>query len=193
MGFQDLSKAERVALVRRAVAERRSLIERWAALTMPEAAPWERRAAIVGPLLADCDSVADLGCGVMLLRGHLRPGTRYVPVDIVARDQDTVVVDLNRQPPPKLDVDGWAAVGLLEYLFDVPALLLELSGTLVTSYNVTDLTNQDRLSNAWVNDYDTAGLEAVFADTGWTIVARETLGRQRIWKLTRSAQDAATP
>jgi hypothetical protein len=129
----------------------------------------------------------------MLLRAHLRPGTRYVPVDIVSRDQDTVVVDLNRQPPPKLDVDGWAAVGVLEYLFDVPALLRALSGTLVTSYNVTDLNSQDRLSNAWVNDYDTAGLEAVFADTGWTIVAREIFGAQRIWTLTRRARDAAAP
>lgn len=193
MGFRELSKAERVALATKAITERRSLIERWADLSLPDAMPWQRRASIVGPLLADCDSVADLGCGVMLLRPFLRPGTRYVPVDIVARDEETVVVDLNQQPLPTLDVDGWAVVGLLEYLFDVPALFRALTGTVVTTYNPVDLNDRPRLENAWVNSYDTAGLESVFAATGWRIVVRETLGTQRIWKLTRLAQDDSIP
>ena len=185
MAFRDLSKAERVALATTAIAERRSLIERWADLQLPDALPWQRRASIVGPLLGDCDSVADLGCGVMLLRPFLRPGTRYVPVDIVARDEETVVVDLNQQPLPKLDVDGWAVVGLLEYLYDVPALFRALTGMVVTTYNPVDLSDRPRAENAWVNSYDTEGLEAVFAAAGWRIVVRETLGAQRIWKLTR--------
>ncbi len=60
-----------------------------------------------------------------------------------------------------------------------------LTGTVVTTYNPVDLSDRPRAENAWVNSYDTEGLEAVFAATGWRIVVRETLGAQRIWKLTR--------
>jgi hypothetical protein len=185
VGFCDLTEGERIALIRQAVADRRTLIERWAALEMPEASNWSERAARAGALLADCASVADLGCGPMQLKSYLKPGTRYVPVDVIARDPSTIVVDLNEQLLPALDVEGWAAVGLLEHLFDVPGLLRQLSGVVVTSYNPTDGGGPKPRSPAWVNHYDTAELEAVFRDGGWSIVERETLGSQRIWKLRR--------
>ncbi len=185
VGFCDLTEVERIALIRQAVADRRTLIERWAALEMPEASNWSERAARAGALLADCASVADLGCGPMQLKSYLKPGTRYVPIDVIARDPSTIVVDLNEQLLPALDVEGWAAVGLLEHLFDVPGLLRQLSGVVVTSYNPTDGGSLKPRSPAWVNHYDTAGLEAVFRDGGWSIVERETLGSQRIWKLRR--------
>lgn len=185
MGFYDLPLAERIGLTSRAIAEHRTLIERWAALDPAEASPWNKRASLTASLLSDCGSVADLGCGLMLLRSYLKPGTRYVPVDVVGRDETTIVVDLNRQPLPALDVEGVAAIGLLEYLYDVPSLFRQLSGTVVTSYNPVDLGAQNRLSHAWVNAYDTVQLEALFVETGWSIVERETLGSQRLWKLRR--------
>lgn len=185
MGFYDLSEEERIELTRKAMAERRTVIERWSALEQAEAAPWSERAAVASELLAGCASVADLGCGTMTLKRHLTPGTRYVPVDVVARDAETVVVDLNREPLPALGVDGTAALGLLEYLFDIPALFRRLSGVVVTTYNPVDLGHVDRRRHAWVNDYETAELEALFGEAGWSIAERRTLGGQRIWKLLR--------
>ena len=103
MGFYELSEEERIELTRKAMAERRTVIERWSARTdrkpRPGASARPRRPSSVG-----CASVADLGCGTMTLKSHLAPGTRYVPVDVVARDADTVVVDLNREPLPALAV-----------------------------------------------------------------------------------------
>lgn len=187
MAFYDLPEAERVALTHRAIAERRTVLERWSNLQSPESAPWSERASLTAELLHDCASVADLGCGPMQLRSYLQPGTKYIPVDVVARDSETILVDLNKETLPTLTVDGWAAIGLLEYLFDVPALLRQLDGTLVTSYNVIDLdmSNTNRLSHAWVNAYDTPLLEAEFARAGFSVVERIQLGQQWIWKLWR--------
>lgn len=191
MGFYELSDEERIELTRRAMTERRTVIERWSALEQTEAAPWSERAAAAAEFLSGCASVADLGCGTMTLKRHLAPGTRYVPVDVVARDADTMVVDLNREPLPALAVEGTAALGLLEYLFDVPALFRQLSGVVVTSYNPVDLGHAgpdeqaDRRRHAWVNDYSTGQLEALFGEAGWSVADRRTLGGQRIWKLLR--------
>lgn len=183
MSFYDLPELQRVALTRQAISERRTLIERWSTLEKPEATPWGDRAEIAASLLQACGSVADLGCGIMLLRNDLLPDVRYVPVDVVARDEETLIVDLNRETLPSLNVDAWAALGLLEYLFDVRRLLGQLSGTVVTSYNPIDLSSQNRLSHAWVNDYDTDELEGLFLDSGWIIQKRVTFGSQRILKL----------
>jgi hypothetical protein len=186
VGFYELSEAERVTLTERAITERRTVIERWSVLEMAEAQPWSERAARAAAFLANCSAVADLGCGPMQLRSHLKPETRYVPIDVVARDQNTVVVDFNRQTLPALEVDGYAALGLLEYLFDVPNFLRQLSGILVASYNPVDLTSENRLAHAWVNAYSTVALESIFTDVGLQIVAKERLGSQILWVLQRA-------
>ncbi len=121
----------------------------------------------------------------MQLEPYLAEGVRYVPVDVVARDARTLVVDLNREAPPALDVEGWSTIGLLEYLYDVPALLSALSGTLVATYNPVDLSEQNRRGHAWVNDWSTAEVEGLFRDANWTVVESETFGVQQIWKLSR--------
>jgi hypothetical protein len=121
----------------------------------------------------------------MQLRSHLREGTRYVPLDVVRRSAETVVIDLNRQPLPDLDVEGFALLGLLEYLFDVPAVLRQLKGTVVVSYNPAERGEDDRLSHAWVNAFTTDAIEAEFQAAGWRLAQRETLGRQHVWLLQR--------
>lgn len=183
--FYDRPEDERVALTEKAIAERRTLMERWAELKAPEAEEWSPRSALAAKLLTGCRAVADLGCGTMPLRGYLPSGVRYIPIDALDRDADTIVADLNKDPVPGVDADAWAALGLLEYLFDVPGLLRQLSGTVVTSYNPIERTDAVRRGHAWVNDYDTAELEKVFVDCGFTIVARQELGSQWVWKLQR--------
>ena len=185
MGFYDMTQDQRVALVTRAVAERRTVFERWNDLGVPEASPWSARSVAAARLLDGCRSVADLGCGLMGLRAHLAPGTRYVPVDVVSRSADTVVVDLNSSALPVLDVQGFALLGLIEYLFDVPGLLRQLHGTVVVSYNPLLDDGLERMAHAWVNAYDVGGLEALFRDSGWVISERLALGREQIWRLVK--------
>lgn len=185
MKFYDRPEAERVEMTRDSIARRRTVMERWEHLDHKESRPWAVRAEKAAAFLGDCASVADLGCGTMGLRPFLAPGTRYVPVDVVSRGEGTVVLDLNREPLPDLDVDGHAALGLLEYLFDVPALLRAVPRRFVTSYVASDLDASNRLAHAWVNGYTVAEMETLFRDAGWRILDETRLPRQMIWSLTR--------
>ena len=57
---------------------------------------WPVRATAAAAWLADASSVTDLGCGTMSLERYLRPEQRYVPVDLLPRDERTLVLDLNK-------------------------------------------------------------------------------------------------
>lgn len=183
--FYELPEAERISMTNAAIDEGRTLIERWAGLKAPEATEWSPRSELAAKLLEGCNTVVDLGCGMMPLRNHLAPNTDYIPVDAIRRNENTIVVDLNKESLPKLNADGWAALGLLEYLFDVAGLLRQLSGTVVTSYNPIDRTDAVRRAHAWVNDYRTEDLEQIFSKCGFTIVSRHDLEGQWVWKLER--------
>jgi hypothetical protein len=187
--FYGLSEATRVAMTLLAMKERRTLIERWLSLNTVEGQGWDARTKQAAALLARERSVVDFGCGNMSLESYLPPETVYVPVDVVRRDARTLVIDLNIEPPPRLEVDVCTCLGLLEYLFDVPGFLMQLSHgytVAVVSYNPADLGDQhlDRRSHAWVNDYHRAGLESIFMRTGWDIEISALEGQSQVlWRL----------
>jgi len=59
----------------------------------------------------------------MTLEQFLAPGTTYIPVDVVSREGRTVVVDLDQETLPAFDAESAVALGLLEYVYDVPRCL----------------------------------------------------------------------
>ena len=122
---------------------------------------WQARAAVAAELLRDARCVADLGCGGMELERYLAPGQRYVPVDLVARDDRTIVVDLEKDPLPAIDADACALLGVLAYLFDPRAVLEKVRAAsfarAVVSYNVRPELDV-RLGNGWVNHFDYDGV-----------------------------------
>ncbi|MCB8877569.1 RRP8 family class I SAM-dependent methyltransferase [Acidisoma silvae] len=190
--FYELSLEARLALTEAAMAEKRTLTERWLALATEEASHWDARAAMAAALLADAPSVADFGCGTMGLARHLRPDQRYIPLDVTARDHRTLVCDLNAAPPPETGAVAAACLGLLEYIHDPLALLRALHGqypVLVVSYCVTDAPGAlaDRRAHAWVNDFSEAEMTAVFRASGWKPDAGRMVGDlQNLWRLTKN-------
>jgi hypothetical protein len=192
MSFYDLAESERIALTEKARADKRTLIERWAALESDEAEPWSKRAALAAEFLQFADAVADLGCGTMALERCLRDGTRYVPIDVCRRDDRTIVCDLNVDPVPATGVEAAACLGLLEYLYAVPSFMREVRGlypACVASYCVTDAPEPllPRKSHAWVNDYDRASLTGTFESAGWRVERCEAVDKaQMIWLLKRA-------
>ncbi|MGO4841745.1 hypothetical protein AB4144_56735, partial [Rhizobiaceae sp. 2RAB30] len=90
---------------------------------------------------------------------------------------------------PPLDVQGWAIGGVLEYLYNVPALMRSLHGTVAVSYNVVDLYKHNRRAYAWVNDFDAATVEAMFKEADFEIAERVELGTEFIWKLIKRNGD----
>ena len=192
-GFYDLDAAQRRELTAAAVAERRTLLERWKHIDQEGTAAWDERAGVAASMLDDVASVLDLGCGLMYLERHLREGVRYLPVDVVARDGRTILVDLNVTPLPALDADCAVALGLLEYLHNVPGLLREMAKyrRVVVSYSpmekLPDLA--ERQAHAWVSHLSESALEAAFADTGLVVLdCREFRDVQTIWSLYAKAR-----
>jgi hypothetical protein len=190
--FYDLSEQARVAVTEQAMSAKTTLVSRWSALALAEATPWGRRAAVAAEMLGPVRSVADIGCGLMTLEQHLGPDVRYIPVDVVRRDERTLVCDLNAGPLPVLGAEAAACLGIIEYLFDADALLWNLRrqcAACVVSYNPLEVDAKrepaPRRAHGWVNDFSASELEALFTAAGWAVEGvRETDGGQRLWRLT---------
>jgi hypothetical protein len=187
--FYDRSEEERIAITMASISERRTVLERWAVLADTEANPWSARAAMAAELLADEAGVTDLGCGTMNLERYLHTGQSYIPIDVVARDARTIVCDFNREMPPQTSASAAACLGLIEYLHKPDDFMRVLRGqykTAVVSYCVADAPEapQKRREHAWVNDFDTAGVEALFLATGWNSTECRWIDKiQRLWRL----------
>jgi hypothetical protein len=180
--FRSLSPDEQLAVSERARTERRPLIERWSTLgdvTPPE---WERRAALAARLLRDVPAVVDLGCGTMVLERYLAAEQRYIPVDVVAQDARTIVLDLDHDELPAFDADTCTLLGVLGYLYD-PAAALRKTAQRFTrgllSYESVEL-NAKAIARGRRNGLALRDLRTMIEDAGWRIAgeARLTSGEQ---------------
>lgn len=186
MDWMSLTKEERKALARAAVAEGRTLIERWRDMGDKVSAGRDERAQIAAGFIPAGCRVVGVGCGAMMpLERHLPPETRYLPVDVVRRDARTVVVDLNVARLPDLEADYVVALGVLEYLNDVPGFLGQIDCNAIFSYASVDLEKpRDRAASGWVNAYTTEEMGRLFLRAGFQIAGRRPCpGNQMIWNL----------
>lgn len=120
----------------------------------------------------------------MTLRQYLPETARYVPVDIVPRGPDTIVVDLNSERLPPLDARAAAVLGVVEYLENPGAFLSQLRGfpEVVISYNhkspLKDLVWRLRRSRppvTWVNQMSRREFERMLESAGFTILRRRSV------------------
>ncbi len=123
-----------------------SVAEKWAGLQTK----WDKRTQLAAAWLQDDTIVADIGCGLMALEACLPSGTTYVPIDVVARDRRTIVVDLNRDPLPAVQCSAAVMLGVLEYIDDTARVLqqLRIFPKILISYNhvsINDLLWKFRL------------------------------------------------
>ncbi|CAM2172994.1 Methyltransferase domain-containing protein [Paraburkholderia sacchari] len=190
--FYDLDIKERERIVSASIDSRQTLISRWEALALEKTEGWAIRAQQAASMLGAVLSVADVGCGMMTLEKYLPRDALYVPVDVVRRDPRTIVIDLNKVELPDLGTDSIVGLGLLEYLFDVPAILQRIAllyRTAVLSYNSLDRVSNigERTGHAWVNHYTEAELESLFNLSGLKIDERvHHDANQTIWRLKSS-------
>ncbi len=188
-----LDSSQRRAMTSQAIVERRTLMERWETDEVNTFPGWEKRARKVRFLVKAGESVADIGCGSMSLEKHLPAGTRYVPVDVVSRDERTVVVDLNKQSLPDLNVDTIVALGLIEYLFDPKAFIkrcYETSQKLIFSYHPIDLNyGHDRLADYWVNNLTVSNIISTCLECGYpSVTVLASLRQELLFMVKRRAK-----
>ncbi len=172
--FAELPEVERVALTLTAKARGVPLVERWRELELSTSKAWFHRSRRAAKWLEDAGSVADLGCGHMLFESCLRSDQTYIPVDFLARDDRTVVVDFNREPLPKLAATHFVALGLFEYLYDLEGFLRSLRSGFeagVASFYTKrpEVPQARRLSNGWVNHQSDEEFRRLLGDAGFTI------------------------
>lgn len=173
---------------------------RWRRLPRRESESWSGRAAFAARTLRGVDGVADMGCGWMTLERYLEPGTLYRPVDLVPRDDRTILCDFDRQPPPATGVSAAACLGLLGYLKDPQAFMTGLARhyrRAFVTYKAADLPDNRRRPPGYHRAMTTAELEERFAASGWEVEERFAAVRQHqmMWLLVAKTPPgaAATP
>lgn len=140
---------------------------------------WDGRAERSVRFIPRGARVLDLGCGAMALERFLPAGCEYIPCDLVARDARTIVCDFNSGEFPQADCDIAVALGVLEYLQDVPAFLARLRAIgrpVVLSYNLAGEGPEDRRALGWINDYPRAEFAKLLKAAGFANVAGVEVG-----------------
>ena len=98
---------------------------------------WLDRTGLAAKWLQDDPVVLDVGCGLMTLEAYLPKSTKYMPLDVVARDHRTIVLDLDQEPIPRVSCNALVMLGVLEYTSDLSMILNQLRHfpKCVLSYN----------------------------------------------------------
>ncbi len=172
-----MSENDDIARRKARVAARETDAERWSRRESLEP-QWGYRAGLAAQLIAAHTRVLDIGCGAMDLERALPEGCAYQPCDLVARDERTIVCDLNRgEFPDAQDADVVTMLGVLEYILEPLDLLMKiraLNRPLVCSYSITDRRpGMDRASQGWMNSFDFGGLQTLMAQAGFRLRHRQ--------------------
>lgn len=141
--------------------------------------------------------VADLGCGNRRLERMMAAGFdgpyEYRGYDLCPQSSQTIRIDLERALPAGT-ADLAIAVGVLEYLGDVPDFLTRLArfaAVAVLSYVIFDgpepLSRRQREARGWRSHYSVEELEAMLVAAGYSIADRVWVNRRRtvVWMAQR--------
>ena len=114
-----MSEDDEIARRRERVAARETDAERWS--RRESLSPrWGYRAGLAAQMISAYSRVLDIGCGAMDLECALPEGCAYQPCDLVARDERTIVCDLNRgEFPEASQADVVTMLGVLEYVLSL--------------------------------------------------------------------------
>lgn len=149
-------KYKRIYITTSKKRSKTSDIERWSQ-SDSLFSDWNERTQLLANQIQSHSKVLEFGSAKLVLKSMLPNGCEYYNSDIVSRDEDTMVVDLNKELPQFPVVDYIVFSGVLEYLFEVGNILKHLSqftDNFVFSYATTnaysDISN--RRLNGWVSD-----------------------------------------
>lgn len=158
----------------------RTDFDRWLAIDS-FSVDWDRRAKAVSAFLPERMTVLDIGCGRMALEPICNnKGCRYIPADLVGRDERTIIVDLNREGIPAdilESVDVVTLLGVVEYIEDFKQVLkslIDMKCACLFTYCATDFysksDNLQRYSkDGWFNSYSISDICFLIRGAGFKI------------------------
>jgi hypothetical protein len=136
---------------------------------------WDDRTRLIGALIPPGASVIEFGAGRMVLRDFLPRDCCYRAADLVARDERTLVCDLNGDLPVLGRKHTHAVFsGVLEYVRDVDRvarfLAREVQGV-VASYTPLDNLRSLRIrhNNGWVSHLTADEFVSAFDRCGFSV------------------------
>lgn len=148
---------------------------------------WDERTMILASYILPNASIIEFGAGNMILKNHINNYKSYIPTDIVARFEETLVCDLNEGIIPEIrKCDTAVFSGVLEYVYDIESVFKELGPTIkqvVLSYCCADIVKLSRDKNGWLSDYKKNELEEIFIKYGFKIENYSEWRQQSIFNL----------
>lgn len=154
-------------------------------------ADWEDRTAVMSQWIPENSSIMEFGCGNMALKKYLPSSCQYFPSDLVSRDSDTFLVDLNQSLPlalPKQHVYFFS--GVLEYIYDLERLIqasAKSCQSMILSYapytgNEAD-SILERRAEGWVNDYSREEIISLVNKYGFSLIEQKKWQGQWLFSL----------
>jgi len=132
---------------------------------------WDERNRMIAQMISPRSRVLEFGAGTGRLASLLPDDCQYTGSDLVARNADTLVCDLNRRPiPVHGNFDVVIFSGVLEYLTDCPGVIAHTTGLcsqIIASYAVLRgpliQSYWKRRNYGWLNDFSEDELIEIFA------------------------------
>ena len=153
---------------------------------------WDSRTQQIAALIKPGASVIEFGAGRLILKTFLPENCSYTPSDFVYRGGGTIVCDLNSKTLPQFQqYDVAVFSGVLEYVNDVPRLILCLSScvnVIIASYALMEKNVRNRRRQGWVNDYNSAQFIEIFENAGFHCDHTEEWKSQVIYRFTKLKQ-----
>ena len=114
----------------------------------------------------------ELGAGSRRLGAALPPGGKYLTADLVRFASAGEILDLNQGHFPEHAVDVVAAVELVQYIHDVPALLQRCdvaAPNLIVNYPLAAAGDdiEARRAQGWFNDFDEDAMIDMLTAARW--------------------------
>ncbi len=166
-----------------------SIKDRWTNITQT----WPRRYREIVKQIHPGSSILDIGCGTMELKNIIPEGCKYVGLDYIKRDKNTVVCDLNDSKKDLIAItkqfDYSVCSGVLEYIIDADRFVKWISGfsrNVILSYYIRE--NRDSVKvcdNDWVNNFSLFEIVDLFAAQGFEFIEMATIAKQKLFVFRR--------
>ena len=148
---------------------------------------WNERTAILAEAIKPDATIIEFGAGTDFLKNSLSREIIYQASDIVKRNPDTLVYDLNDKPFT-LDISLYDTVllsGVLEYIYDIDYIFSVFRQNHIKniyfSYACADICRQDRLVNGWLSDYTLSQIKSILLKNDFKLSALKTWKDQNLF------------
>jgi hypothetical protein len=150
---------------------------------------WDQRTSILGNYITPGSKVIEFGSGNMSLKKMLPKKCTYTPSDIVKRNEETIVCDLNE--PISFDLSFYNTAvfsGVFEYVYDIDTVFEQLEKHIphiILSYACNDICTHNRLINGWLSEFTEKQLLDIFAKYNYDVIDKQEWRQQTIFNLNK--------